>query len=724
MNINMNVNGTGNAAQHRTDLGNLGNAALGRSMPGNHESSSGSGFTGDGQKELGLGGVDVDGDRGGEEFAAQGEGFRNDNSSVDQHNDSGFLQLNTQETDADSSQLDQGESSVATTGYGPGAGSSSGVAAHENGFMNGHGQASDPGLIKSEGPVNGLSSDTNSHAVNRVASGHGNSSGGGSKVVNGAGSGSVASGGQTDEDEWMTSQTSEGRRFWYSRKTRESHWYNPVIVMRGAEKIRNEEVVDHETIKHLQLFQAEKRMLKEKTEKANREARKEAAAEAKKAKQKAEALKRKAAEVARKQALEAARLKRERQAAAELEKREREREKRERERLASFAKAKYLLRRYLDSIGYESMYASDKMIDDAILYVRPTHRDDKCIALFEAQVRAAQVPFTSSVPEDEKRVQSDYVAQKKIEQERAMNSEFFGIDEKSLTAEQLAVKEEFIKFFSVKSKTKSAEQDAELTRKRLERKKKLQEKAAVLRASSTRPKRRGKSRLVNVDGHMILKENNYDMDEGIKTIGKVVSTVKKIRAARSAFNFYSTKTGAQLRKDFPNIEFREVQREVAARWRLITPEERVEFDEMAANDRIRYAQEVAETAAEEETKRREAERKEAERKSKGSGGEGCVEPVQRGSICPCYRCRWISFSAAKFWRDNWEEQRAAATDILSHDRRRGDLPRRPGRGELSAGSRVAISFILGQAVSRALQAGLRPKVAGKSATQSDESRGS
>lgn len=424
-----------------------------------------------------------------------------------------------------------------------------------------------------------------------------------------------------EDEEWVVSQTSEGRRFWYSRKSRESHWYNPVIVRVGAEKIRNEEVVDQETVKHLQLFQAEKRLLKEKTEKAKRQARKEAAAQAKKAKQKAEAMKRKASEIARKKAAEKAREEKARAAAKAREEKARaakaERARYEKERLASFAKARTLLRRYLDSIGYESNFVNEKMIEEAILYVRPTRKADTQASALEKLIKVAQVPFVSAVEEEEKITTSNYAEQKKLEQERAMHSEFFGIDESKLTPEQLAVKEEFIKFFSVQSKTKSAEQDAELTRKREERKKKLQERAAVLRATSTRPKRRGKSRLVNVDGHMILKENNYDMEEGIKTIGQaVVNTTKKIRAARSAFNFFSTEIGGQMRKDQPDMEFRDVQRQVAAMWKSIDAAGKAQYEEQAADDRIRYAREVAAAAAEEESKRKEQARVEEERRLK------------------------------------------------------------------------------------------------------------
>ena len=133
-----------------------------------------------------------------------------------------------------------------------------------------------------------------------------------------------------------------------------------------------------------------------------------------------------------------------------------------------------------------------------------------------------------------------------------------------------------------------------------------------------RSSRDRKSRFIEIDGHTILRENNYGLSEGIRTISgsdlrAQQRKLEKVKCARSAFVFF----GQAYRK----IHGWSNQGTIGSAWRQLDPSERAQYDKMAADDKIRYERErsINEAKArelEDEAKRRSALIELAERRAR------------------------------------------------------------------------------------------------------------
>ena len=102
-------------------------------------------------------------------------------------------------------------------------------------------------------------------------------------------------------------------------------------------------------------------------------------------------------------------------------------------------------------------------------------------------------------------------------------------------------------------------------------------------------KRRRKKRFTVVDGHTILKANNYGLEQGIATFsGSAASqrrrALPKIRSAQNAYNIFMVRNGLHLGN-------------ASERWRKVSATERAMFSQLAAEDKLRFQRETAEREA-------------------------------------------------------------------------------------------------------------------------------
>jgi hypothetical protein len=143
---------------------------------------------------------------------------------------------------------------------------------------------------------------------------------------------------------------------------------------------------------------------------------------------------------------------------------------------------------------------------------------------------------------------------------------------------------------------------AETNRAKVEKRARERELAEMVRNSvrfSDRPRREVRSRLVEHEGNMILRENNYTMDEGITTLSASMGPrASKRRPPRTAYAFYARDEIKVVREADPDMDFSNVQRVVAHRWKEMPAEVRAPFHALAKVERDAYeAEKSAEAAA-------------------------------------------------------------------------------------------------------------------------------
>ena len=74
--------------------------------------------------------------------------------------------------------------------------------------------------------------------------------------------------------------------------------------------------------------------------------------------------------------------------------------------------------------------------------------------------------------------------------------------------------------------------------------------------------------------------------------------VKKVKdpaapkRARGSFVFFTFDTRPQIMKEYPGIKFVELGTLMGERWRALTPEEKKKYEDMAAEDKIRFNHEM------------------------------------------------------------------------------------------------------------------------------------
>ena len=159
-------------------------------------------------------------------------------------------------------------------------------------------------------------------------------------------------------------------------------------------------------------------------------------------------------------------------------------------------------------------------------------------------------------------------------------------------APQTPLEAERAKLFDFLTRCTTVHRDKERQVRMEEVKAKLEKRARerelneMLRSTvrlTDRPRREGKSRLIEQGGYTILKENNYSMDEGIATMSRAVPIRKK--SSRSAFSFYAKDMNAVVRDENPNWDFTTIQREVSRRWKLESDESKKPYFDLAAQDK-------------------------------------------------------------------------------------------------------------------------------------------
>ena len=109
-------------------------------------------------------------------------------------------------------------------------------------------------------------------------------------------------------------------------------------------------------------------------------------------------------------------------------------------------------------------------------------------------------------------------------------------------------------------------------------------------------KRARKSRFIKVDGHTILRENNYGLEQGISTLSgsnlrEKQRKLERVTGVRSAFIFF----GQEYRKQHGSRKGQAA--EIGDAWKKLNSSEKARYNRMSADDRIRYEKEVAQNAA-------------------------------------------------------------------------------------------------------------------------------
>jgi len=69
------------------------------------------------------------------------------------------------------------------------------------------------------------------------------------------------------------------------------------------------------------------------------------------------------------------------------------------------------------------------------------------------------------------------------------------------------------------------------------------------------------------------------------------------KRASGAYVFFTDEMRPKVLQDFPNIRFAELGRELGKRWRALSPEEKKRYEDMAAEDKIRFQMEMQQYTA-------------------------------------------------------------------------------------------------------------------------------
>jgi hypothetical protein len=100
--------------------------------------------------------------------------------------------------------------------------------------------------------------------------------------------------------------------------------------------------------------------------------------------------------------------------------------------------------------------------------------------------------------------------------------------------------------------------------------------------------RKRKARLIDVDGHKVLRENNYDLEEGYFKVFSTLPT--KPSRALSAYAFFQKRYRENNASDMADSGA-DALIIMADAWRNCGAAERQELDDLAAADKVRYAAE-------------------------------------------------------------------------------------------------------------------------------------
>ena len=112
-----------------------------------------------------------------------------------------------------------------------------------------------------------------------------------------------------------------------------------------------------------------------------------------------------------------------------------------------------------------------------------------------------------------------------------------------------------------------------------------------VKVPTRRSSRARKSRFINIDGHTVLRANNYGMDEGIATISgsdyasKQRAAVKALSGPQTAYNIFCA--------DYRSSNLHSTLAEAAVAWNLLSDVGRTPYIERAEEDKVRYANDVA-----------------------------------------------------------------------------------------------------------------------------------
>ena len=113
-------------------------------------------------------------------------------------------------------------------------------------------------------------------------------------------------------------------------------------------------------------------------------------------------------------------------------------------------------------------------------------------------------------------------------------------------------------------------------------------------STRVRPKREIKSRLVEVNGYMVLKENQYTMEEGMKTFSSAIKTPKDKKTPSTAYGLFAKEEFKRIRESQPGIDFPSLQKLVASKWKDMDEAAKAPYHEQANAEKERiYAERLA-----------------------------------------------------------------------------------------------------------------------------------
>jgi|GEM_PF-2134840 len=418
---------------------------------------------------------------------------------------------------------------------------------------------------------------------------------------------------QVSHVEWIEAKAPDGRSYWYSANSRDTHWYNPSLVTFGIQLVKAKQQVPPHILDHLKRYRWEQEQQKQSS--IATAAQKNQQEEQKRQEQIKQQLLNEAnqqASLVARQEMERKRVEQEKiqlemQTRMALEA-QRRREEENRVRKEKYLKAKaeagplvrILLRKFLDTLGYGTEWVSSEMISEAVRDVEPPQYDDEQAGdIEEASLLAKGYYERKSLHRERAKMKhEDEYSKALVESEKDALLSQYDKDENDRKEKEFV---EFFKYRSFKSQGRTAwngestvESVKALEEKRKQREVSKANKVALAVAQrETKTKRTIRSRLVNVDGHMILKSNNYGLQEGIQTIsgGAQVDLCKQVKNAKSAYLIFSSDTQALLKEQNSELPFQESQRHIAEKWKCISMEERSKFEQKAVDDKRRYLDE-------------------------------------------------------------------------------------------------------------------------------------
>jgi len=318
-------------------------------------------------------------------------------------------------------------------------------------------------------------------------------------------------------------------------------------------------------------------------------------------------------------AIEAARLAEEERLRQEELARQREAERVERARLFEIARVKQvghsrvLLRRLVEAQGYDAAWVSDAMLEEACQGAMPAAEGDS-----HAEDLRLAAESCAALGETERLERQ--LAREKAEREQMaaedVNANAGGEADRGRARNEAAMLDyEFEEFFKYRSAKTVASNDWDTSGKKgsggngngndpagenaatngegagagaggmtaadkavnneVKKRQRGQARALAAAAASTqqrRPRRQVKSRLVNVEGHMVLKANNYSMEEGHANAAMVPGAKPtdlraKVKAARPAYTIFASEQSKLLKQADPGLQIRDVQK-VSAGWAM------------------------------------------------------------------------------------------------------------------------------------------------------------